>query len=391
MTPHPATAESPAPTEAALVPPRSRRAERFRREERRELRYHLSIIAAGICSWIATALPSVLRNWLADRGGDLFFRMSPTYRENVIANVRQVMGATAAPDEVLAAARHIFQASARNFADLLRLPHTGREEFVRSVPLVKGTWSLLDDALAGGRGVILMTAHVGAFDYVGHTISIRGYPLTSVTGRTTSRFIFDAVTHLRRSHGAPIVEATPSGVRRVIQALRRGECAAFLADYDFFQNGRPVVFFGRPTTLPPGPIRIARDTGALVVGAFARRTREGYALSLEEPFAVEKTSDLEADLERGMARAVRVLERAIAAAPDQWVMFQRVWPSAAAEPVRVFPVGSPLESELLKRVDDVLPAPRRAPAAAPSDPPAPADTAPAPTDRRDQPPRPPTR
>ena len=89
--------------------------------------------------------------------------------------------------------------------------------------------------------------------------------MTVITGRTTSRFVFDAVTHLRQSHLVTMVEPTPAGVRRVIRALRRGEIAGFVTDYDFFQNGVPVTFFGRETTLPPGPIRIARDTGALVV------------------------------------------------------------------------------------------------------------------------------
>jgi KDO2-lipid IV(A) lauroyltransferase len=234
---------------------------------------------------------------------------------------------------------------------------------------------------------VLLSAHLGAFEFVGHALTARGYPVTSVTGRTTSRFLFDAVTHLRASRGMRLVEATPGGVRRVIQALRRGECVAFLVDYDFFQNGRPVRFFGRETTLPPGPIRIARDTGALVVGTFARRTADGYALSLAEPFEVEKSGDLEADLARGMERAVAVLERAIGATPDQWLMFQRVWPSAAAVPVRVFPVGSPLESELLRRVDAVLPEPRLGGTrAAPADPPAAPPPADAPTGRTAPPP-----
>lgn len=380
------------PPAAAPPGPRSlrRASARFRREEPRELRQRLSVAVAVAASLLVAGMPAPLRRWVADRIGHLWWRFAPTYRANVAANLAQAMGSAATPEAIESATRNIFRLSALNFGDLLRLPHTSRDELARSVRLVSGDWSVFDEALAHGRGVILMTAHLGAFEFVGHGLTARGYPLTSVTGRTTSRFLFDAVTFLRGSRGMHLVEATPGGVRRVIQALRRGEIAAFLADYDFFQNGRPVHFFGRETTLPPGPIRIARDTGALVVGSFARRTAHGYALSLAEPFGVDKTADLEADLERGMRRAVAVLERAIGETPDQWVMFQRVWPSAPVDPVRVFPVGSPLESELLRRVDAVLPEPRLgAPRATPVDPPA-APPPDAPTDRTDPPPRSPS-
>jgi len=336
---------------------RGRSSVRFRREERREFRYQLAVGTAVVSSWIIWYLPPPARRWLADRLGDAFFRLSKTYRENVIDNVGTAMG-TAAPDEIRAAARRIFRLSARNFGDLLLIPRLDRRTLVRSVALAGGDWSYIEEPLAAGRGVVLLTAHIGAFDYVGHTLAMRGYRVTSVTGRTSTRFVFDAVTYLRRAHGASIVEASPSGVRRVIQGLRRGESAALLNDYDFFQNGRPVTLFGRPTTLPPGAVRIARETGAVIVGTFARRTEQGYAVTLTEPFAVDKTDDLDADLDRGLQRVVGLLEQAIAATPDQWVMFQRVWPSAPADPVRVFPVGSPLESELLERVGAVLPGPR---------------------------------
>lgn len=332
--------------------------DRFRQEERRELRYVLSIVLATICAWIVSILPGRLRRWLADRGGVLWHRLAPTYRANVRENISRVVGPSVSEEELDAAVRRIFKISARNFADLLRLPRTSERELVTSVPLAEGLWTALSTARTRGQGVILFTAHLGAFDFVGQAISAHGLPLTVVTGRTTARFVFDAVTFLRRSHRMALVEATPSGVRAMIRALRRGECAVFVADYDFFQNGFPVEFFGRSTTLPPGPVRIARETGALLVGVFGQRTETGYTMSMAEPFSVEKTSEIEADLRRGMARVVSILERAIAATPDQWVMFQSVWPSAPVDPVRVFPVGSPLESDLLKRVDAVLPPPR---------------------------------
>ncbi len=343
---------------------RARRAsERFRTEERRELRYLLSIAMAEVFSWIAKLLPGTVRAWIADRLGDAFFRLSKTYRENIIANIENVFAAGTSQEEIHDAVRNIFRESARNFADLLLTPRLSRESFMRSLTLVEGDWSYIEQPLSEGRGVVLFTAHLGAFDYIGHALSIRGYNVTSVTGRTAARFIFDAVTYLRRSHGAAVVEATPSGIRKVMYALRRGECAAFVGDYDFFQNGRPVTFFGKPTTLPPGVVRIARDTGSTIVGVFARRTDRGCDVTLIKPLIIDKTDDLDADIDRGLEQIVHLLEQAIRSTPDQWVMFQRVWPLAPIDPVRVFPVGSPLESDLLERVGAVLPGPRSAPKA----------------------------
>ncbi len=327
----------------------------FRREERREFRYRLSIFCAEFLSWLFWLWPPPLRRWFADRCGELFFRLSHTYRDNVLDNISHVMpladsGLT--PEE---AARSIFHTSAQNFLDLIIMPRVRRRKMVRSMSLVEGSWEQLDEALAAGNGVVLLTAHLGCFDYIGSSMTAMGYKLIAVTGRTTSRFIFDGVTHLRTAKGIELVEPTPSGVRRVIHCLRRGYCAVFLTDRDFFQNGRPVVFFDRETTLPPGPVRIARDTGAYIIPLFTRRAGKTHEMVLKPAFKVEKTGTLDADIDRGLEQVTRLLEAAISENIAQWAMFQRVWPEPLIEPVRVFPVGSPLESELLEKVAAAVP------------------------------------
>jgi KDO2-lipid IV(A) lauroyltransferase len=366
------------PARAAL----RKQAAEFRLEKRREVRYLLAIMTAIFFSWLVRLMPTWFRYWLADHGGNLSYRLSTTYRENVRANLSQAMHEPAESPRVTDTAKAIFRTNARNFADLLVIPHSSPSRFINAVPLIGGSWSYLDEAVAAGKGVVIMTAHLGPFDYMGQSLHGRGYRLTSVTGRTTARFLFDAVTFLRRSRGMNIVEASPSGIRRVIQALRRGECAVFVTDRDFFQNGKPVIMFGRETTLPPGPIRIARDTGAPIIPIFAYRSGRSYGISVWPAFHVEKTADLDADISQGMQQMAQQLECAIAPSLDQWVMFQRVWPSEPVDPVRVFPIGSPLAGEFLERVDAALPGGRPArPAPSPPQPVAP------PTDHTAAPPR----
>jgi lauroyl/myristoyl acyltransferase len=328
---------------------------RFRLERRHEFRYHLSVACALACSWFVRFVPERPRNWLADRGGDFFFRFSPTYRHNVMANIAQVVGKPEDSPDVKEMTRRVFRASGRNFADLLMLPHLSAKQVATGLEMVSGDWSLLDAELEHGKGAVIVTAHLGSFDYLGKTLHHRGYKLNSITARTTARFLFDAVTYLRRARGSSVVEASPSGVRKIIQALRRGECAVFLTDRDFFQNGLPVTFFGKETTLPPGAVRIARDTGSPIVPIFAVRNGDRRGIIIEPSFTVAKTKNLDEDLARGMEQLVSVLEKAIGSRPDQWVMFQRAWPLEPPEPVRVFPIGSPLETDVLERVGAALP------------------------------------
>jgi len=333
--------------EEAVAPRLFRRpSDRFRRETPREIRHRLSTAAADLVSRLASWIPDPIRNGMADFAGDIWIRSTPVYRENVIANLQQVTGPETTRAELEVMARHVFRTSARNFGELLRLKHLPRADLATLMPMPDEAAAIFRSAHERGQGIVVASAHMGAFDLVGHVIAARGVPLIVITGRTTSRFIFDAVTHLRHSHGVTMVEPSPAGVRQVIRALRRGEIAGFLVDYDFFGNGVPVRLFGRQTTLPPGPIRIARDTGALVLPVFPRRTAAGHVIGVGEPFPVPKTGDVDADVAAGMEILKTRLEAGIAATPDQWVLFQRAWPSAPALPAHAAQADSPRGREL---------------------------------------------
>lgn len=285
--------------------------------------------------------------FLADMGGLLFYALFPTYRDNVRSNLSHVLGPDASDRELRRATRNVFRTSARNFADLTRVPHLSSDQLLASVRTNPEGIEALEEIVASGKGGVLVTAHFGAFDYVGQILWLRGYELTLLTARTVPEFVYAGVSYLRGSRGARMEPATPGGVRRVLTALKRGQLIGIVADRDFFQNGKPVKFFGAETTLPPGPIRIARDSGAPIIPTLARRERGGYYMHVDEPFFVEKTDNVDEDIRRGLAQLVGVFERHLRAAPEQWVMFQRVWTEGPQQAIRVFPVGSPLDGKIL--------------------------------------------
>jgi KDO2-lipid IV(A) lauroyltransferase len=161
---------------------------------------------------------------------------------------------------------------------------------------------------------------------MGSAVAAKGYPIAALTARTTNRFAFEFVSFLRQSHRVQLIEASSSGVREAITHLRSGKVLCLLSDRDFFLNGQEVAFFGEETTLPIGAARLARDTGATIVPIFTVRRAHGHALMIQPSFRVEPTADRDADVARGMERVIEAMESAISNAPDQWVMFQRVWP-----------------------------------------------------------------
>lgn len=112
----------------------------------------------------------------------------------------------------------------------------------------------------------------------------------------------------------------------MIRLLNRGEMIILLSDRDFFLSGRETMFFDEPTTLPIGAVRLARDTGAPIIPFFAYRRKRGNDLVIREPIMVPRTENREADVAAGLDQVARELEQAIRKAPDQWVLFQRVWP-----------------------------------------------------------------
>lgn len=330
----------------------TRRAENFARPPREKVprgfttKQWIGRFLADFGGWLATRLPLAFGYRLADLAGDLLYRYASGYRANVIDNLRHVVGSGTDLDELRRMARKTFRNSARNFYDLLRVRRLPSAELERSIVLI-GSWDTVDRAIEQGRGVIFVTGHVGAFDYAAQLIPLHGYHCVLVTVRTVSEFMHDIVTYLRASKGFELEEPSAGGLRRLMRALRQGRAIGLASDRDFLRNGTPVQFFGHQTTLPVGAARLALETGAAVVTVICRRHRTRQTFTIEEPIWLERTGDPDADLAQGVQQVASILERHIRPSPEQWVMFQRVWPETPAPAIAVFPVGSPLEGRLL--------------------------------------------
>lgn len=182
-------------------------------------------------------------------------------------------------------------------------------------------------AQAAGRGVLILTGHVGAWEVSSFAHSVNGYPLKFVIRPLDNPYLNRLVNGYRGLHGnAPI--GKHEFVRGLLRAMANREAVGILLD----QNSSPpqgvfVPFFGRAACTAAGMARIALRTGAQVVPGYTvwEAARRRYVLRFEPALPLVATGDEEADTVANTAAYTAVLERWIRAYPDQWLWIHRRW------------------------------------------------------------------
>lgn len=185
----------------------------------------------------------------------------------------------------------------------------------RTLALVRGVVGEEHLERRDGRGVIILSPHLGAWELAGLYLASRG-PATSMY-RTQGEF--DALMlQARQRNGARLVPASPNGIRQMLLALRSGEYVGILPDQEPKSDKAAVFapFFGVPAYTMLLVNGLARKTGARVVFMFAERLSKGSGFRVHCLPAPEEVAD--DDAVRGAAALNRGVEQCIAVAPEQY-------------------------------------------------------------------------
>lgn len=220
---------------------------------------------------------------------------------------------------------------ALGYVELFKLPTYDAERLQRAYPACG--WEHFDAALQRGRGVIIVSAHVGSPSVAGQLFALRGVPAAVVVEPLRPPELFARVAALRSRFGARLIPADHRAIREIVTALRANQVVGILCDRNVTGSGEILPFFGKPTRLSTAPAALALRTGAAVVPAVAYRTRPFQgAVRIFPAIEVVRHGDPGADVRDGMAQILRRIESMIRAAPSQWVMFTDVWPSPLDDP-----------------------------------------------------------
>ncbi len=272
----------------------------------------------------AGPLPPRAGHQLARRVGGLLYHLSPKLRRILIHNLRHVLGPSASEEQLRAIARRACTNIVKGHYDLFRLNRLSIDQ-IRELTQVRGT-EHIEAALARGKGVILISAHLGNVDILGQLPLAYGVPFVAPVQHVQPERLFRYTLNLRTSHGLRMIPAD-GPLMELFRALKRGEMVGLPCDRGIADSTRLVSFFGSPAWLPDGPVRLALRTGATLVAGFGLRLDDDTFLAqIEPPLDLLRTGDMEADIEAGMGMVVEILERYISQHPDQWLVAAPVWP-----------------------------------------------------------------
>jgi KDO2-lipid IV(A) lauroyltransferase len=204
------------------------------------------------------------------------------------------------------------------------MPGTSREQILSRVGRVVG-WEHVEDGLAQGKGIILVTGHLGNWEFGGAYFAARGVPI-DVVARGMANPIFEAyVSRTRRKIGMEVIH-DKDAVRRTPRALRENRCVAFVSDHDALGLASTFVpFFGRPAKTPRGPAVFALRFEVPVLFVAIVREHTGKYAVLIEPVPVCPTGHREADIDAIVLRYTQMLETYVRQYPAQYFWQHRRW------------------------------------------------------------------
>lgn len=264
-------------------------------------------------------IPRRLIMLLTAAAARLTFFLLWRYRQRMEENLSAAMGQEfRTPESRRAVAWKAWRNFAQGVYETTCTLHSSKEKICAEVAM-EGE-AHLQGALARGKGVIALSAHLGNFTIIGTRLAAAGYPFSVVVKHPKDQRIASLLDHYRTMVGCKSIAAKPrrEAARQVLRALRKNEVILLIAD-EFKSGGVEVEFLGRTAPAPRGPVTLALRTGAAVLPVFVTRDQEDrLTLHIGAEIDLIKTGDLQQDVAANASLFTGHLEAMVRRYPDQW-------------------------------------------------------------------------
>jgi KDO2-lipid IV(A) lauroyltransferase len=280
---------------------------------------------------------------LADLFAGLAFILFGRYRSRSTANIRAALGRELDSAVIDNIGRRCLRNFFRSCVEIGIAVESSDEEFRARIP-ISGRQNI-DDALAKGHGVIILSAHLGNFFLLGSRLAVDGLPTYVLVNQPRDGRFADMMDEYRLQVRQKTIHARPRRLafRELQEALRRNQVVVLIADEYRRGSGVEASLFGKPVIARRGPATLAMRTGAPIVPAcLVRQPDDTLKLLIEPELEIGRTAKGKNQVKDNTVRVTQWVERTVRAYPDQWNWMNLRWWSEPAQdsahasaPVRV--------------------------------------------------------
>lgn len=256
---------------------------------------------------------------LADGLAKVAFYLFRGFRIRSVANIRIALGDRLSDREIGDVTRRSLRNFFRACVEIGAAVVSSDAKLRADIPIVGRKH--LDAGLAKGKGVLLLSAHLGNFFLVGCRIAIEGQPAFVLVNQPHNGRFAALMDDYRLRARQQTVHARPryQALRQLTELLRRNQVAVVIADEYRRGSGIEVPLFGKTVIARRGVVSMALRTGAAVVPAcLVRQADDSLRLVIEPELVLERDARNAEAIRENTMRMTQWLERTVRSYPEQW-------------------------------------------------------------------------
>ncbi len=287
------------------------------------MRYLVETVLLWILGTVFRILPRRTGLFLGRMIGKLAYYLAPKRRRLALDNLRMSLGGTLSGEEIRNTALASFEFLGMNILEFFNLPRLKPEE-IKGLTSVEGEENLIE-ALAWGKGGLVLTAHLGSWDMLGAGLAARGYPVALVTKVSRSEALNRIWMDYRQKAGIKLFMGRGT-MKESLRHLKNGGMVGLVQDQNArLTEGVFVPFFGREACTLTNLALLARRTGAPVIPLYTYREGNIHRIVIEKAMLHDNLADTNTDLIERTRIYTQWTEKVIRLHPQQWIWLHDRW------------------------------------------------------------------
>jgi KDO2-lipid IV(A) lauroyltransferase len=189
---------------------------------------------------------------------------------------------------------------------------------------------VLEEAVRSGKGLLILSGHIGNFVAGAHYMRSVGIPMTFIAKRIANEYVNREVGKIYARHGNKVISVRgfrndPEAGAKVFRAMKQGDLVVALVDQNAGPEGTRTTFFGLPTYLPGGPVALACRGGIAIATGLATREEGIIRIDIQPPIDYSSAASPGEAVSIVLDEYSRRLEVKVRKCPEQYFWFHKKW------------------------------------------------------------------